>query len=622
MCGIAGQVSWRRPCDPDAIGQVVQRLGHRGPDDSGVHLTADGRCALGHARLSVLDLSAAGHQPMSDLRTGSTITFNGEIYNHHQLRRECEAAGDTFHSRTDTEVVLALYRRYGIGMISRLRGMFAFAIWDPIVEALFLVRDRVGKKPLNFVLAEDGIVFASEIDPLSRYPGVSRELDAEALELYLQLQFIPAPWSVYRSIRKLEPGHFAKYSRHGLEVHRYWEVDYRKKVEVSLNGAIEALDNEVREAVAIRAVSDVPVGALLSGGVDSSVIVAILAQYQATPVQTFTIGFDEQTVNEVPHAERVAKLLGTQHTTEVVSTDIGQILADMVRYYGEPFADPSAIPSFIVSRVARRSVTVALTGDGGDELLGGYQRYALHRVARLVGQLIRRGGGAEPAVSFLEGLERAKTLSERLRRKWILRVAYPELQSFIHYAPFWNDRERRGLFGSETGLLTNWKKQWLDRSSRFADDPIDRMLWLDNHTYLPGDLLVKMDIASMHVGLEARSPLLDHQVIEYCASLPVRYKVHRGVGKYLLKRLAERYLPVDLVYRRKQGFAVPLDGWLRGEIRRLAEDVLFDERLMEPFDLGVVRSTWLEFVERRGANASRIYSLLIYGIWRRYVLHG
>ena len=622
MCGIAGAVGWERTPDETGVSVLVRRLAHRGPDDAGLWASPDGQCVLGHTRLSIIDLSPAGHQPMVDPLTGNAIVFNGEIYNFQERRKECEARGDRFRSNSDTEVILALYRRFGPHCVRYLRGMFALAIWDAREQTLLLARDRVGKKPLAYALMPDGIVFASEIDPLACHPEVRGDLDEEALELYLQLQYIPAPWTIYRAIRKLPPAHYAVLGRRGLSVTPYWDVDYRPKVAMSEAEALEGFEAKLKEAVRLRLIADVPVGALLSGGVDSSVVVALMASVSATPPKTFSIGFQEEHANELPYAKTVADRFRTDHHPEIIGGSIGELLPTIVRHYGEPFADSSALPSFRVCQAARRNVTVVLNGDGGDELLGGYGRYRLPWWRILSGRAFRNGTSPVVLAEVVGRLGGAKTPWGRVQRERYFGLTNPELKSFSMYQPFWNDSERARLLGQPTprrsAVLTAWRTAILQRCMASADNPIDRMLWMDNHAYLPGDLLVKMDIASMHCGLEARSPLLDHEVIEFCAALPTSMKVRARTGKYLLKRLAERYFPPEFVHRRKMGFSIPLAEWLRGNLRPTVQDVLADATAMAPLDGAVIREMTAEFFAGATRHDSRVWALLMYGLWRRH----
>ena len=621
MCGIAGDIRWNAQPDENEVKKMVHRLQHRGPDDSGLWRSADKHCVLGHTRLSIIDLSDGGHQPMFDPLTKNAIVFNGEIYNYLDLRKECLQAGERFHSDSDTEVILALYRIHGIHCLSKLRGMFAFGIWDPKQQHLFLARDRVGKKPLNYALLDNGIVFSSELDAITHHKDVSGSIDNSALELYLQLQFIPAPWSIYKEVRKLPPASYAIYRRDGLKIQQYWDVNYKSKIKISEADAIDALEEKVKEAIKIRMRADVPLGALLSGGVDSSLVVALMSGMTSRPVKTFSIGFNESKHSELPYAKAVAEQYGTDHHPKVLHGDIGPHMENLIRHYGEPFADSSAIPSFFVCRTAQAGVTVAMNGDGGDELLGGYPRYWLKPQTITLGDLIARNHSSDKLAKLVSGLPEASSILARARRKWLLRFSNPELQSMMVCAAFWNDTERRQLLGRETSVLHEWRRNWLEGGYASANNPIDQMLWIDNRTYLAGDLLVKMDIASMHCGLEARSPLLDHKLIEFCASLPVNLKVHQSTGKYLLKKLAERNLPCDLIYRKKMGFGIPLSEWLSGTLRTLTEDILLDSTIMSPFDQSVIQRILKEFFMGKIDHSSRIWALLMFGLWHRYSLN-
>ncbi|PZO06773.1 MAG: asparagine synthase (glutamine-hydrolyzing) [Lysobacteraceae bacterium] len=622
MCGIAGHISFQRPPEAATVAEMVRRIRHRGPDDRGLWPSPKGECVLGHARLSIIDLSPLGHQPMLDPETGNCIVFNGEIYNFQALRRECEAAGDRFRSQSDTEVILALYRRHGVHCLQKLRGMFAFALWDESRKRVFFARDRVGKKPLNYALVDGGIVFCSEIDPLARHPDVSRDMDIEALELYLQCQYIPAPWTIYQQIRKLPPAHYGLLDRDGFRIEQYWNVDYTNKVRISEQDALDGLEEKLTEAVRLRMITDVPLGALLSGGVDSSIVVALMAKLSGQPVRTFSIGFREEAFNELPFAQQAADICGTAHHPEIVEDDVAHLLPRMAQHYGEPFGDSSAVPSFFVCQAARRHVTVAMNGDGGDELLGGYSRYLLSPAKMRMAAAIPDVFSASQLTALATRLAAVTSIPARVIRKLVTEFGWPELRSVNMYSGFWDDRIRSRLLRMKGGadLLPRWRTTWLKGAMAHADSPVDRMLWYDNRTYLPGDLLVKMDIASMHCGLETRSPLLDHEVIEYCAALPVRYKVNNGAGKYLLKKLTERYFPREFVHRRKMGFGIPVAGWLRGPLRPLLEDTLRSAQAMEPLDRSVIDHTLDEFLNHGVDHSSRLWALLMYGAWRRHTM--
>lgn len=620
MCGIAGEVRFEGGVAAAPLEAMSRALRHRGPDDEGLWIEGRGRCGFAFRRLSIIDLSPLACQPMVDPETGNVIIFNGEVYNFQTLRRECEEAGAKFRSRSDTEVVLALYRRLGRDCVRRLRGMFALAIWDAGRSELLLARDRFGKKPLNYALAGGGLVFCSEIDPLSRHPAVGTEEDVEALEFFLQLLYVPAPWTIYKDIRKLPPAHWAIFSRQGLRLERYWDLDYSHPIRIGEEEALDAFEEKFTEAVRLRMIADVPLGALLSGGVDSSAVVAAMARLSPTPVKTFSVGFEDESLNELPHAAEVARNCGTEHHPQIVTADVEALLPGLARHYGEPFADPSAIPSFLICETARQHVTVALNGDGGDELLGGYPRYRLSRTSlwanRYLGPLVSAQSLIPVAADYSAGTQ----LSSRVASRFVRSFLHPELGSLLNARDNWNERARRSLLFARRvpEPVSRWRREWLTLALSHASNPFDQMLYFDNHTQLPNQLLVKMDIASMHCGLEARSPLLDHELAEFCACLPLDLKLRDRGGKYLLKQLAAKRFGQAFVNRRKQGFGIPLEKWLKGPLRGRLTDILSNRGLMESFAAPVVRRTVNDyFAGRWGANhTSRLWALFMYGLWR------
>lgn len=623
MCGIAGEVNWAGEADVEATRRMALGLAHRGPDNQGLWVDKSGRCVLAHRRLSILDLSALGNQPMVDELTGNSIVFNGEIYNHREIRSQCEAKGDKFLSKSDAEVILMLYRRYGVRCLEGLRGMFAIAIWDAKEQVLFLARDRVGKKPLNYAFTDEGVVFCSELNPLSLHPSVDRELDRDALDLYLQLQSIPAPWTIYGGVRKLPPAHYALISRENIDIERYWSLDYRQKLRLSENDALDAFEEKLTEAIKLRMSCDVPFGALLSGGVDSSVIVALMSKLSDKQIRTFSIAFGEKMYDESSYARLAAETCKTQHLTETIDGDVEEMLPLLARHYGEPYADSSAIPSFHVSRMARKHVTVVLNGDGGDELLGGYDRYRIPDHAIRTGSLLGKVIGADGVARMVPFWANSRTFHRRAMRRFARDWISPELGGLLMLTGYWNDGLRQKLLPrseSSDDLVQEWRVEWLRQAFTKAENPIDRMLWLETHTTLPSDLLVKMDIATMHCGLEARSPFLDHSLLEFTAALPVKYKVNHRTGKYLLKLLAERYFPRGFVHRKKMGFGIPVGRWLQTSLKRHAEEILHDQNLMSPLDMGVIRSAWRRLIAGNSqdvhAEAGRVWALLMFGHWR------
>jgi len=620
MCGIAGVVDFRGLRNNGGVEYIIDSQTHRGPDHYGKWRSSEGFCALGFNRLSIIDLSPAGHQPMQDPDTGNMIIFNGEIYNFLELRERLHSQGEQFHSRTDTEVILKLYRKHGVDCLHFLRGMFAFALWDAKAQRLFVARDRLGEKPICYSLVDGMLIFASEIHSLMQHPQVDRELDTEALELFLDLQYIPAPWSIYKAVRKLLPGHFAIFGQDGFKQEQYWELDYTSKSGITTEvEALEALDEKLRQAVQMRLIADVPLGSTLSGGVDSSVVVAMMAQLSDQPVKTYNIAFSEAAFDESHYARAVSERYGTDHTVFQVESDIEEMLPKLVRHYGEPYGDKGAVPAFYVSESARQHVTVAMNGDGGDELLGGYPRYYIPDwYAGLLGKW-RRWGDLEAQLKFLDIFQASNSLGGRVARRFWMRYVFPEAQSLgplstVYWAAGW----RRDLLGDlNTGVVNRWRAAKLRAAMQKADHPIDRMLWLDSTTYLHDDGLVKMDIASMHCSLEARTPLVDHELVEFAAGLPANIKLKGGMSKYLLKKLAERYLPEHIIYRKKQGFSIPVDEWLRGPLQPYVHDIVLNADLMEPLSMTAIDKVYDEFKLGIKSHGYRIWLLLIFGLWRQ-----
>jgi asparagine synthase (glutamine-hydrolysing) len=619
VCGIAGEVRFGGVADAAAVGGMVAAILHRGPDHQAVQ--GFGEAALGHARLSVIDLDPRSHQPMVDPATGQAIVFNGEIYNFQELRSFLEKDGMAFRTAGDTEVLLALYRSRGPRCLELLRGMFALAIWDPARHELFLARDRLGKKPLVYAQTPTGFVFASEIRALASHPAVSGEIDPVALDLYLSLQYVPAPRTIYTAIRKLPPAHWAVLEGSGLRLQRYWTLDFRAKQPIAEPEALEALEAELTQAVRLRMISDVPLGVLLSGGVDSSLVAAVMAKLADRPVRTFSLGFSEAAYNELPYASAVAAHLGSQHEEEVVRPDVADMLPFVVNQYGEPFADNSAPPTFWVSRMARRGVTVALTGDGGDELLGGYTHYRRSRLAVLAGRahLPRPAAQAARLERQLDGTGPWG----KLQRHWLYRYVYPEMKPLFRPEYFQGQAKaalwRPGRPQELAASTARWRQELIDESFRHADDPYERMLWIDSNAYLPGDVLFKVDIASMAYGLEVRCPLLDHKLIELCARLPVAVKSRTGVSKHLLKALALRYLPREAILRRKQGFSTPVGAWLKGPLLPMLREsfAAAGDLFAEHFRTETIERLVREHAGGRANHGSKLWTLLCLALWWR-----
>ncbi len=576
MCGIAG--IWQTngaPVDAATLARMRDRLISRGPDDAGIWIGQN--VGLGHRRLSILDLSPLGHQPMVDQTTGSVIVHNGEVYNFQEIRKELEAKGVAFKSQTDTEVILKAYRVWGTSCLERFNGMFAFAIWDAPRRRLFIARDRIGIKPLYYYHGADVFLFASRLKPLLAHPSCPREIDPESLGLYLDLSYVPAPWSILKNVRKLEPGHFLWGSENGFEDKCYWDIA-DTPIDKSLQDVpdeemIDRLDALLRDSIKLRMISDVPLGAFLSGGVDSSTVVAIMSRCSTSPPETFTIGFQEKSCNEAAYAKKIAGLLNTNHHQKIMgSDDLLGLLDELQEHYDEPFADSSALPTMMVSRFARQHVTVSLSGDGGDELFAGYPQYDVLSGLRrgfLAPRFLRRGAGHLLA-HF--GNHRLSMLGNSLLKSDLL-------ESFAYVKSILKAFDRRRLFD---GNGTNSAALFRSRARCFgAIDEVSMASRLDLSYYLVDGILQKLDVASMSTSLEARVPILDHRVVQFACSLPISFKRRGHGGKWLLKQVLERYVPKTYFERPKGGFIAPINEWFRGELREMILDELSVSRIKE-----------------------------------------
>lgn len=618
MCGIAGQFNYRdgMPVDQATLAGMSELLAHRGPDASGTYHA--GPAGLAHRRLAIIDLSEAGRQPMSSEDGTCVIVFNGEIYNFQELRARLASNGHRFHTRTDTEVILAAYAEHGADCVCHLDGMFAFALWDGRRRRLLLARDRVGKKPLHYWLHRHGITFASEPKAFLADASFPRDVNRDAIGAYLALQYVPAPLSAFAGVAKVPPAHYALIDESGLRLQRYWTLRYVPKQRLSEDDAVASLGEHLRRAVKKRLVSDVPLGAFLSGGIDSSLVVALMSEQGSGKVRTFSIGFDDAAYNEVEYARVVARRYETEHHELIVRPSALDVLPDLVWFYNEPFADSSAIPSYYLAKMTRQHVTVALNGDGGDESFAGYERYVANVVAgRLSGlplsarRLLSQTARVIPA--------RSRGFASRARR-FVGALADTPENRYIRWMCHFDRGELPALCTPEflAGLTADpFAPMLATYAATDAPDFVDATLDVDVHHYLPGDLLVKMDIATMAHGLEARSPFLDHHLMEFSATLPSSLKLRGTTKKYLLKKLARQYLPVEIVDRPKMGFGVPLGDWLTHELRDLAHDLLLSGRLRDRgyFDQGYVAGLLNGGVA--GRRCSQVWNLLVLELWHR-----
>lgn len=631
MCGIAGIVSQLGGLTELQVQPMIDAQQHRGPDAAGVW--ADAHCALGHRRLAIIDLSEAGRQPMANEDGNLQITFNGEIYNYQALRAELETLGYRFRTRTDTETILHAYEQWGVDCLKKLRGMFAFALWDRRQRRLFVARDRVGKKPLFYAQIGPRFFFASELQGLLANPAVPREVLPEALDAYLSYGYVPAPHTGFRHIFKLPPAHFLTLDLNAAapapKVERYWSLSYEPKLKLSEAEVCAALREKLTEAVRLRMISDVPIGAFLSGGIDSSIVVGLMAQQSTQPVKTFSIGFKEAAYNELEHARRIANLWQTEHHEFIVEADALSVLPKLVRHYGEPYADSSCLPTFYVAQMTRQHVTVALNGDGGDESFAGYERYLGNRLA----ERLRHVPGAVLATQALGRLlPDSIDPKNRLRnlRRFVSVVSQPMPQRYANWLTYFTEEDKQALYSGDfaAGLNGHARGVWLPEiiesfcRQHPALDVVDAAMSADVQTYLPFDLLVKVDIATMTSSLEARSPLLDQEVMEFAAQLPAAMKLRGRNLKHLLKTAFTDLLPPANVNRRKAGFGVPVGEWFRGPLRELLEDALLarQARTRGYFDAGQLRQLVNDHVEGRAEHSFKLWNLLMLELWHREFL--
>lgn len=621
MCGISGKFLFdrARAVDPVLLARMNGILAHRGPDDAGVY--HDGAIGLANRRLSIIDLSPAGHQPMSNPAGTLWITYNGEVYNFQELRSELEREGVAFRSNTDTEVILALYERHGSRCLRYLRGMFAFAIWDARNRTLFLARDRLGKKPLFYYHDQETFVFASEPKAILQDPEVPVAPDFHAIHHYLTYGYVPSPLSAFHAIRKLPPAHFILVQDRQVRLDRYWKLRYRPKLRTAEAELCEELLTRLRETVRLRMISDVPLGALLSGGIDSSTVVALMSECSSRPVKTFSIGFDEEGYNELPYARLVAERYRTDHHEFIVKPDAMAVLPDLVWHYNEPYADSSAIPTYYLAKMTREHVTVALNGDAGDENFAGYGRYLASKIALRYDRLpslLRRP--LEWGIGVVPEVRRARRANRHWKRFFAAARQEP-LRRYALWIGCFSNAQKAELYTPEFCKVTAHSDS-VDlfhhaHEAAEADDFVDAILSVDVSTYLPDDLLVKMDIASMAHSLEVRAPMVDHLFMEFAASIPSALKLKGWTQKYIFKQAVRGLLPAPVIDRPKMGFGVPIDRWFRRELREMAYDTLLSRRCQERalFRQEIVHRLLDEHVRGHAEWHPQLWSLLVLELW-------
>ncbi|HXI31409.1 MAG TPA: asparagine synthase (glutamine-hydrolyzing) [Vicinamibacterales bacterium] len=626
MCGIAGFVessATASPFTPDERHGLVHRMcdviRHRGPDDEGVWV--DDGVALGMRRLSIIDLST-GHQPIHNEDRTVWIVFNGEIYNFPELRRELEAAGHRFYTSTDTEAIVHAYEQWGTQAIRRLRGMFGLAIWDTRSKSLLVARDRAGIKPIYYAETGGRLYFGSELKSLLEAPDLPRDLDLDALDHYLSFLYTPRDGSIFKSVRKLPPGHLMTWRDGRLTIEQYWQLSANETFRGSEAEAVAQLRGVLTDAVRGHLLSDVPLGAFLSGGIDSSLVVGLMSEVSGARVKTFSIGFDEPAFDELEHARTVARHFGTDHHEFVVKPDAIGILDRLVWHFDEPFADSSAIPTWYVSEMARRHVTVVLSGDGGDELFGGYDRYVPHPRVVAFDRYSPRALRRVAAIA-------AARLPHGARGKNFLRhVGRDEQGRYLDAIRFFGSDEKPALLTSDVRRELHGpdpETRLARHFERFAQLPWpSQMMRFDAETYLPEDVLTKVDRMSMAHSIESRVPLLDNEVIDFAATLPASLKIKHGRRKHVLKEVAATLLPRAILDRRKQGFGVPLGTWFRGNLRELFADTLLSPSSLQRgyFEPAFVRQIVDEHLAARRDHTLRLWQLVVFERWCQQYLGG
>jgi asparagine synthase (glutamine-hydrolysing) len=622
MCGIAGVVysDFGRCVDPGVLKRMADSIAHRGPDADGFHI--DRNVGLAHRRLSIIDLEG-GDQPIGNEDGSIQVVFNGEIYNFRELRSELESKGHQFQTFSDTEVIVHLYEELGDRCVERLRGMFAIALWDARKQCLMLARDRVGIKPLFVSVNEKRIVFGSELKPLLAHGDIQREIDPAAIDEYLNYGVIPGDRCIFRGVEKLLPGHVltVNMARWRVERRRYWQLEFAADETLSVNEWQEAILAKLDESVRMHLLADVPVGSFLSGGIDSSIVTGLASRAMSTPIQTFSMGFRESAFNELPAAKEIAEHFGTEHTERTVSADAVSLLPQLARFYDEPFADSSAVPTFLVSQIASQHVKVVLSGDGGDEALGGYSRYAHDlkeaSIRRLIPTWMRRQWLSTLATAW----PKADWLPRPLRLKTFLtNMSLPAGQAYANTLSLCRLPLRHQLLNADLRRSIGQHDTGHAAVSGFQNggaDPLNGMIAADMATLLPDDYLVKVDRSSMANGLEVRPPMLDHEFLELCARVPARLKIKHGETKWLLRQTARRLVPASIIDRPKQGFEIPVDEWFKGPLGEMFRDTV----LASGSSLaGIVHQPAAEQMldghcRGTGRHGSTLWSLLTLATW-------
>ena len=620
MCGICGIVNRDADHFVEAadVKQMCDVIVHRGPDDEGRHVHKN--VGLGMRRLSIIDL-VSGSQPIYNEDGSMVIVFNGEIYNHREIREELAAKGHKFKTKADTEAILHAYEEYGVECPGKLNGMFAFAIWDDRKKRLFLARDRIGIKPLYYYVDGRRIVFGSELKSILQKKDVPRQVDTKALDNFLTFEYIPSPLSIFKDIYKLPPAHWLLYQDGGVTVQRYWQLEYKTSSRSEEDLAEEFL-SLLQDSVKLRLMSDVPLGSFLSGGLDSSSIVAMMKRASSNSVKTFSIGFDDTTYNELPYARTIARHFGTEHYEETITPDVVSLTEKIIRQLDEPFGDFSVFPTYLVSQMARKYVTVVLSGDGGDELLAGYDTYIAERIARQYARLpgFLRQGLIDPVVNLFPPTEKKKGLINRARR-FVEGARLPAHLQHVRWMIFLQQAEKNFLYTDDFRHALNGHNPYDFIEEKFSAvssrDPLDQQEYVDIATYLVDDILVKVDRMSMAVSLEARVPFLDHRFVEFAATIPSHMRLRGKQTKYLLKKAMTGILPDSIIHRGKEGFSIPIKNWLKKELNPMMMDALSDDNLRKTgfFEPTYVRRLIREHVGGKENHSHRLWALMMFQMW-------
>ncbi len=620
MCGICGIVHRKSdsPVDPHDIKNMCDVITHRGPDDEGKFVSNN--VGLGMRRLSIIDLST-GAQPIFNEDRSIAIVFNGEIYNHQNLRHELQAKGHVFVTKTDTEAILHAYEEYGADCVTKLNGMFGFAIWDSRKHRLFVARDRIGIKPMYYYCDQEQFVFGSELKSIVQVPSVPRNIEPRALDTFLTFEYIPSPYSIFRNVFKLPPGHWLMYENGQVKTQQYWHLEYQRSSHSSRQ-LQQNLQELLEDAVRVRLMSDVPLGAFLSGGLDSSSIVAMMCRASSDKVKSFSIGFDDTTYNELPYARAVASHFGTEHFEEIITPDVASLTEKILWMLDEPFGDFSVFPTYLVSQMARKNVTVVLSGDGGDELLAGYDTYIAQQVARRYAKLpaFLRKGAIEPIVNAMPPTDKKKGFINKSRRfvegarlsgdlqhvRWMIFLQQAEKE--LLYA----DDFRRSLNGYDShGFIRDYFRQVS------TGNPLDEQEYVDIKTYLVDNILVKVDRMSMANSLEARVPFLDHRFVEFAATLPSEMRLFKNRTKHILKESLRDVLPLNIIERGKEGFSIPIKNWVKKELKPHMMDALSERNVKDKgyFNPNYVNRLVQEHLVGRENHSHRLWALMVFHMW-------